>query len=400
MSDELTALADALGRIKSASFLTENRETLEKSASAIRSYAAAQEQEPVGYGYSAEIQSAPGDFLHVCREKKAMYDTPLYLSPPPAAGWDKEYPYDDERFNKGVLHVVDLIARNLGVDQYVAGDGSEDYDCDLWQTILNILAVKGLYDKDEAEFVAPRTTLAATKSADAGGGVRVKPLVWNEYEREGDIDEWDAETALGTFYTINRRDFCYTASYDHIDIPRECQSPEEAKDVAQADYERRILSALSHQPAPVAANASAEARLREALEVSGDAIDEYYRYWTGGESRGSYDGRPERANLWKAMYAVRAALKALSAHPHASDCDKQVCMGDASPCDPKDLQELLSKPSVLEPSDRTTDVPGLQPFSWRQVNAYEACNGTIWRTAKEARAESKRATDAYGMWRR
>lgn len=70
-------------------------------------------------------------------------------------------------------------------------------------------------------------------------------------------------------------------------------------------------------------NASAEARLREALEVSGDALDEYYRYWTGGESRGSYDGRPERDNLWKAMYAVRAARKALSAHPHASDCDKQ-----------------------------------------------------------------------------
>jgi len=39
------------------------------------------EQEPIGYGYSAEIQSAPGDLLHVSRKKQALYDTPLYLAP-------------------------------------------------------------------------------------------------------------------------------------------------------------------------------------------------------------------------------------------------------------------------------------------------------------------------------
>ena len=46
--------------------------------------------EPVGYGYSAEIQSAHGMHLHVSREKAGVYDTPLFLAaipaPAPASG--------------------------------------------------------------------------------------------------------------------------------------------------------------------------------------------------------------------------------------------------------------------------------------------------------------------------
>ena len=53
------------------------------------------------------------------------------------------------------------------------------------------------------------------------------------------------------------------------------------------------------------------AGIREALEAAGDAMDEYYRYWTGGESRGSYDGKPERQRLWAAMHTVKAARAAL-----------------------------------------------------------------------------------------
>lgn len=49
-------------------------------------------------------------------------------------------------------------------------------------------------------------------------------------------------------------------------------------------------------------------RLREALTHAEKAIAEYYRYWTGGETRGSYDGKPERSGLWKAQQAARAAL--------------------------------------------------------------------------------------------
>lgn len=91
----------------------------------------------------------------------------IYTSPPPAEGWDEEYPFDDERFNKGVQHVVDLIARELGVTDWIAGDGSEDYDCDLWQTILNILSAKGLYDKDEGEFKALRREAPAPEGVES-----------------------------------------------------------------------------------------------------------------------------------------------------------------------------------------------------------------------------------------
>lgn len=53
-------------------------------------------------------------------------------------------------------------------------------------------------------------------------------------------------------------------------------------------------------------------RLREALRVADDAIAEMFRYYDGGEMRGSYDGRPERDGLRKAGYAIRAALKGQS----------------------------------------------------------------------------------------
>lgn len=68
----------------------------------------------------------------------------------------EEYPYDDDRFNAGVQHVVDLLAKTLGATGWTAGDGSEDYDCDLAQTLLNILAAKGLYDRDDGKFADVR----------------------------------------------------------------------------------------------------------------------------------------------------------------------------------------------------------------------------------------------------
>lgn len=61
-----------------------------------------------------------------------------------------------------------------------------------------------------------------------------------------------------------------------------------------------------------------EKALREVLVVTEGAIAEYYRYWTGGETRGSYDGKPERAGLWKAQQIARQAIAAaLKEQPHA-----------------------------------------------------------------------------------
>ena len=64
----------------------------------------------------------------------------------------------------------------------------------------------------------------------------------------------------------------------------------------------RTMDALAAKDAEIA-------RLREALGTSHAAMAEYYRYFTGGETKGSYDGKPERSNLWKAMYAARAVLE-------------------------------------------------------------------------------------------
>lgn len=50
-------------------------------------------------------------------------------------------------------------------------------------------------------------------------------------------------------------------------------------------------------------------RLKEALATCDDAIREYFRYFHGGEMRGSYDGKPERAQLQKAGHAAFQALK-------------------------------------------------------------------------------------------
>lgn len=47
---------------------------------------------------------------------------------------------------------------------------------------------------------------------------------------------------------------------------------------------------------------------RSALDAADDAIREMFRYYDGGETRGSYDGKPERNQLRKAGYDVRAAL--------------------------------------------------------------------------------------------
>lgn len=58
-----------------------------------------------------------------------------------------------------------------------------------------------------------------------------------------------------------------------------------------------ILSALRSVP-----------ELVEALKTADDAIREMFRYYDGGEMRGSYDGKPERNQLRKAGYITRAAL--------------------------------------------------------------------------------------------
>ena len=73
----------------------------------------------------------------------------------------------------------------------------------------------------------------------------VKPLEWNEYEREGHTDMWDAEAAtFHVYYGVELHHDGYRLFFDGEAFgPHE--TLEAAKSVAQADYERRILSALT-----------------------------------------------------------------------------------------------------------------------------------------------------------
>jgi len=48
--------------------------------------------------------------------------------------------------------------------------------------------------------------------------------------------------------------------------------------------------------------------LEEGLRTASDAINEMFRYFDGGETRGSYNGRPERDQLRKAGYALKSLI--------------------------------------------------------------------------------------------
>ena len=81
----------------------------------------------------------------------------------------------------------------------------------------------------------------------------------------------------------------------------------------QDDYDYLMVAGVVGLPDdPVAlanlALIAAAPELLEALRVADDAIKEMFRYYDGGETRGSYDGKPERAQLRKAGYTARAAI--------------------------------------------------------------------------------------------
>jgi hypothetical protein len=64
-------------------------------------------------------------------------------------------------FDAGVEHVVNMLAKRLGVTDWVGADGSEDYDQDLGDTLMNIIKAKGLYSDEDGSWA----TLAAESDA-------------------------------------------------------------------------------------------------------------------------------------------------------------------------------------------------------------------------------------------
>lgn len=91
-----------------------------------------------------------------------------------------------------------------------------------------------------------------------------------------------------------------------------------AMEEERASLVKRMGKQLSEQLDRAEALEADNKRLREALGTSEAAISEFYRYQYGGEMRGSYDGKPERDGLWKAMYKARAALGEVTNHGDTS----------------------------------------------------------------------------------
>ncbi|MBB4398708.1 hypothetical protein [Bradyrhizobium sp. ERR14] len=93
----------------------------------------------------AEV-SDPATGASFCLDLLNTMGVPLY--PLVKARQDEASQFDDEMFNRGVSHTVDLLAKTLEAEGWVHGDGSEDYDCDLAQTFMNIMKAKGLYEDE------------------------------------------------------------------------------------------------------------------------------------------------------------------------------------------------------------------------------------------------------------
>lgn len=112
---------------------------------------------------------------------------------------------ENEQFNKGVLHAVDLLAKWLEVTDYVGADGSEDYDTDLANTMLNILAAKGLLDRDEHVFA----TLPASHPQAPASGEALRDAMaaegWKACEECAALVLLVNEPASGFLATCGRR---------------------------------------------------------------------------------------------------------------------------------------------------------------------------------------------------
>jgi hypothetical protein len=84
----------------------------------------------------------------------------------------------------------------------------------------------------EGEFSKPLYTKPEPKD--------IKPLVWNEYHREGNLDELDAETPFGTFYSIKLGAQGWHLQHDYSPFLGIFEGLEAAMTAAQQDYEKRI----------------------------------------------------------------------------------------------------------------------------------------------------------------
>lgn len=118
--------------------------------------------------------------------------------------------------------------------------------------------------------IAAKAAITAAFAAMPAPAVRVKPLEWRlEDERDADFPRWNAEWN-GIVFSVFKAWWGSKSKWGFVGGGDFHHTEEAAKDAAQADYEDRILSALTPAPDLAAENE----RLMAALEVivKGDVL--------------------------------------------------------------------------------------------------------------------------------
>lgn len=128
----------------------------QSSDGGVEGHAASDMEIFTGLGSASPILGRPDEGLRQYMPLAGVEPGPSEVSTavPADVREEDEINYDDPHFDQGVNHVVDLLAKTIGATDWVAGDGSEDYDEDLAQTLLNILEARGLYNSDDGTFAA------------------------------------------------------------------------------------------------------------------------------------------------------------------------------------------------------------------------------------------------------
>lgn len=317
--EELTALADDLDN-----FVHDLREEgssdatalwLEKRASALRTLASQAKQEPVAWispdgKFSVPDAMTKERFLSLFHEAEigtpviAVYaDPPI---PPPAAGWDELSAWLSEQRN---YHENSIARNDPAIKAHVVKLGE-------WIEALR----------------------SSQYTSDAGGGVRWRPIS----EDTSWLDGRDV-VLLANGMEVSAR-YCPGEWSDETpDCPREYSGAvwscfddqfqfeieECSKDPSEWSHDgvTHWRPALSN-PAAADSNASAEARLREALTPSGATKAAYIGEFKFPIECRDEDGEPcdrEVVVPWTTTKEIMKAIldRAISPDPHASDCEKQ-----------------------------------------------------------------------------
>jgi len=136
--------------------------------------------------------------------------------------------------------IIDMICKSVAFSSWAAGEGICPINEDVSDPESFLMDYSVATDDDDWETIGDRIRgMIETTVAEKP----IKPLVWNEYHREGDLDELDAETPFGTFYSIKAGVSGWHLQYDYSPFIGIFEGLESAIAAAHQDFEKRMRSA-------------------------------------------------------------------------------------------------------------------------------------------------------------